>query len=769
VDTQGDAFLVAFSSATEALRAAGQAQDRLAEGPIRVRMGVHTGTPLLSDEGYVGQDLHKAARIAASAHGGQVVLSREARDRAGREFALTDLGEHRVKDFTDPVWIFQLGAGRFPPLRTISNTNLPRPASSFVGRTRELKEIVSLLRDGSRLVTLTGPGGTGKTRLSIEAAAELVPTFTGGVFWVGLATLTDPDLVIETVAQTLGAKDGLAEHIAARRMLLVLDNLEQIIGCGPLLASLVEACPNLALLVTSRALLLVRGEIPYAVPALAEPEAVGLFCARSGVERDADVEELCRRLDNLPLAIELAAARVRVLTPAQILERLSQRLDLFRGGRDADPRQATLRATIDWSYHLLDDQDQRLFAELSLFRGGFTLDAAEEVVGADLDGVQGLVEKSLLRRTGGRFWMLETIAEYAAERLVKRGEVNALRARLVTFLLSRYAEAPSWGDAAWIDSLEAERDNLREAMRWTIASKQADATLLLAAAFGALCHAHGPVSEGRAWLEEALRLGSQTSPPARVNALIEAASLAKAQGDLVRALSLGETSVSLAHTLEDPATLGRALVTLGIIVEDALDHERSETLLREALAVFRASGNGSEVRSTLGLLGFDAIARGDLAEAGSVLEEALALSREARDARGVLRSVGNLWYVLARQGRLGEALPLLQESVLVAHELSDLPALACQLEDVAAVAVELRRWERGAVMVGGAAAIMESTGHTFEPVQLRQHEGTVSALRRELGEDGLTASLHRGQQMSADELVTYTVEFVALALPTGAG
>src|SRR5207237_455079 len=243
---------------------------------------------------------------------------------------LADLGEHRVKDFSEPVWIFQLGEERFPPLKTISNTNLPRPASSFVGREREVSDLVELLQDGARLVTLSGPGGSVQTRLAIESAVELVPDFRNGVFWIGLAAIRDSALVAETVAQAVGARDGLAEQIGERELLLLLDNFEQVVQAAPELASLLESCPNLRLLVTSRELLRIRGEVEYPVPPLTQPEAVELFCARSQLERSDDVAELCRRLDNLPLAVELAAARASVLSPAQILERLSQRLELLR-------------------------------------------------------------------------------------------------------------------------------------------------------------------------------------------------------------------------------------------------------------------------------------------------------------------------------------------------------------------------------------------------------------------------------------------------------
>jgi hypothetical protein len=368
VDTQGDAFFFAFPEPSGALAAAQQMTEGLMAGPIQVRIGLHTGTPRLGQEGYVGSDVHFAARVAATGHGGQIVLSKATAELVRAE--LTDLGEHRLKDVAEPVAVYQLGTGSFPPLKTISNTNLPRPASSFVGRERELEEVRARIERGARLMTLTGPGGSGKTRLALEAAASLIPEYKAGVFWVGLASLRDPALLTETIAQTTGAKDGLAEHIGEREMLLLLDNLEQVIESAPALSQLVASCPNLTLLVTSRELLRVQGEVEYPVPPLASPEAVALFGERSGLDPSEEVAELCARLDNLPLAVELAAARTKALSPAQILERISGRLDLLKGGRDADPRQQTLRATVEWSYDLLSAEEQRLFARISV-----TLDA----------------------------------------------------------------------------------------------------------------------------------------------------------------------------------------------------------------------------------------------------------------------------------------------------------------------------------------------------------------------------------------------------------
>ena len=434
---------LAFPSAPGDAAAAQEITDALVSGPIGLRIGLHTGTPLVTDEGYVGDEVHIAARVAASGHGGQVLLSKSAWALVDG-LSVTDLGEHRLKDIEGSVSIYQLGDETFPPLKTISNTNLPRPVSSFIGRERELGHVRAKVEGGARLVTLTGPGGSGKTRLAVEAAATLVPEYKAGVSWVGLASLRDASLVADTIAQTIGAKEGLAPHIGEREMLLLLDNLEQVIEAAPHLSGLLQACPNLTLLCTSRELLRVKGEVEYSVPPLDSSEAVTLFCERSALEPSDEITELCDGLDDLPLAVELAAARTKVLSPAQILERLSHRLDLFRGGRDAEARQQTLRATIAWSYDLLSEGEQRVFRALSVFAGGCTLGAAEGVADADLDTLQSLAEKSLLRFSNERYWMLETMREYAAERLQAEPEAGEIFERHTRFYteLSKSAATP---------------------------------------------------------------------------------------------------------------------------------------------------------------------------------------------------------------------------------------------------------------------------------------------------------------------------------------
>jgi len=377
VDMQGDAFFVAFPTAPGALEAAREAREAL---EIPVRMGIHTGTPLQTNEGYVGADVHKAARIASAGHGRQILVSAATAALLGGE--LRDLGEHRLKDLSAPERIYQAGDGDFPPLKTLYRTNLPIPATPFLGRERELEEIGELLaRDDLRLLTLTGPGGTGKTRLALQAAAEAAEWYPDGVFWVPLAPLRDPALVLDAASQAVGATDGLQEHLADKRLLLLLDNFEHLIAAASELAPLLASCPNLRLLVTSRELLQLAPEQSYPVPPLEPEDGVQLFVARAkavkpAFEPDQAVPALCERLDNLPLALELAAARVRMLSPKQLLERLAQRLDLLKAGRGAEPRQQTLRATIEWSHELLEEDEQRLFARLAVFRGGCTLEAA---------------------------------------------------------------------------------------------------------------------------------------------------------------------------------------------------------------------------------------------------------------------------------------------------------------------------------------------------------------------------------------------------------
>jgi predicted ATPase len=758
VDTQGDAFFVAFARAGDAVAAAGEAQDALADGPVRVRIGVHTGEPAVTEEGYVGADVHRAARIMGAGHGGQVLLSETTQRLLDSTRELRDLGEHRLKDIDGPVVIFQLGPGRFPPLKTISNTNLPHPASSFVGREREVEEVASLLRDGARLLTLTGPGGTGKTRLAIEAASELLPGFKAGVFWVGLAPLRDPTLVTDEIARTLGAKDGVADHIAERELLLLLDNLEQVVDVAPQLASLVEACPNLKLLVTSRELLRVRGEVEYPVSPLADPEAVELFCARARAEPEEAVHELCRALDNLPLALELAAARAKVLSPSQILERLSDRLDLFKGGRDADPRQQTLRATIEWSHELLLAEEKLLFARLAVFPG-CTLESAEQVADADLDTLQSLVDKSLLRRTEDRFWMLETIREYATERLEESDEAEELELRHAEHFLALAEEAEPHlenevlgGGGEWLDRLERELDNFRAALDQLGASGETERALRLAGALSDLWASRGHVAEGRRRLESALR-ADKGPTAARAKALNGAADLAAVSGDPATMGLRAEEALALHRRLGDPRGAAESLQQLGYAVSEEGDWQRAQQLLQESVRLFRDLGDEQYALWTTRTLAWTYAESGDLDRARALYEDDLRRTRVFGSKSLEAALLGSLAWLAVSEGRVQDALPLLKQSLRIRRDLGDRVEIAMGLCSVARAITPLGKVRTAVRLISCFDGLREETGGG-EPWVARMNEETLATIRTELDEAAFDEEWEQGRSLTVDEAVS---------------
>ncbi len=625
VDTQGDAFFAVFVDAAGAVAAATEALNGLA---IPVRMGLHTGRPLLTEDGYVGIDVNLGARIAACGAGGQVLLSEAATGLIDAQ--VSDLGEHRLKDIVGPVRIFQLGEESFPPLKTISNTNLPRPASSFIGRETEVAAVQALLEGGARLVTVSGPGGSGKTRLAIEAAAGIVQDFRAGVFWVGLPALREADLVSQAIERVLGAGDDLASHIGEREMLLVLDNFEQVIEAAPQLGRLLSACPSLRLIVTSRERLRIDGEIDYRVPPLAGSEASELFCARSGQERDGTIDELCRRLDSLPLAVELAASRVSVLAPAQILERLSNRLDLFTGGRDADPRQTTLRATIEWSHDLLTQPEQALFARLAVFAGGCTLGAAEEIAAAALDTLQSLVEKSLVRHSDDRFWMLETIRDFALEQLAAAGEMDVAGLRHAQLYLA-VAESSGFAHDSRseerYDLVASELANLRAALQWSL-DADPGLGLQLAMALEFYWLAVSPF-EGRRWFEALLA----RTPDLRLE---------------VRA----------------PATkcLGGMIWIVG-------EWDEGRAYYDEASSFYRELGDASGIAIMHPRVAADLQRRGDLDQARILCNQALDRHRREGFEKGEAEALLILSYIARQEGNLEGAIELSDRSARLAQKV----------------------------------------------------------------------------------------------------
>ena len=732
VDTQGDAFFFAFPTAPGALAAAQAFTEALATGPIQVRVGLHTGTPLLTAEGYVGDDVHFAARVAATSHGGQIVLSAATAELV--ELELADLGEHRLKDIAQAVPIYQLGEGSFPPLKTISNTNLPRPASSFLGREAELEEVLSRIEGGARLLTLTGPGGTGKTRLALEAASTLVPEYKAGVFWVGLAALRDPALVTETIAQTLGAKDGLAEHVGERELLLLLDNFEQVVEAAPELSQLLQACPNLAFLVTSRELLRVQGEVEYPVPPLAQPEAIELFCARAQLEPSEEIAELCVRLDSLPLAVELAAARTKALSPAQILERLSGRLDLLRGGRDADPRQQTLRATIEWSYELLSEAEQELFARLSVFAGGCTLEAAEEVAEADLETLQSLVEKSLLRFSDERYWMLETIREYAGERLGDSVDSHELRRRHASHfrrLAGREdgilrAGEPEEGP---VGMLATEIDNLRAAVAFALDEGEPDVVRTITASLPMYWLMRGLYGEGRRWLERALAL-DQPEDDTKRRLLSALGTIAYAQGDHVAAISASDAAAELAGRLGGATERLDLLRELAVAAMRKGELHEAERLFSERLEAAIAVDNGVATSSCrLNLTNIaNRTGRHDRAEA--LLAENLPFVRSRGQARCEAYTLAGLAETAVHADRPAARIDDAVLGATRALQIDDRPLAVYCLDLIAATAAARGEAGRAAAILGATEVAREAMGTECDEDEEAVREYALSKMDR---------------------------------------
>jgi predicted ATPase/class 3 adenylate cyclase len=759
VDTQGDAFFYAFGDAEAAVGMADAGQRALADGPVRVRMGLHTGKPLLTDEGYVGEDVHLGARIAAAGHGGQVLLSEATRKLVQRQAA--DLGLHRLKDFAAPVAVFQLGSERFPPLKTLSNTNLPRPASTFVGRERELSEVVGLLCGDARLLTLTGAGGSGKTRLAIEAAAELVPEFKAGVHWVELASLNDPLLVPEAIARTLETRGRLADEIRHRELLLLLDNLEHVSDAAPELADLAEQCPNLRILVTSREVLRVRGEVAYAVPPLTEREAVDLFCARSSLRPDEAIAELCRRLDNLPLAVELAAARTSVLSPGQLLTRLSQRLDLLKGGRDAETRQQTLRAAIEWSYELLTPEEQRLFARLAVF-AGCTLDAAEQVADADLDVLQSLVDKSLLRYDEERFSMLETIREYASEQLGGSGAEEELRERHARFFLALAEEAEPQiigYSEAWLDRLESEHDNLRAALDHLTVAGAGEFVQALAGALARFWDERAHLAEGRRRLEAALLLDDRPTA-ARGKALNGAADMAVSMGDAAAARAWAAEALALHRDLGDAQRIATSEFLLGLALADEGEIAEAQKLFEDSTGRFQELGAETYVLVTVRMLAWMCYRLGDRERGLELHEDNLRRAQRLGTKQVEASTLDALAVIAVDDGRLDEAAAYLRASD-DGRDPSDRVGVARHLCRVAHVLAASGRADPAAALLACAEARLEEMGVASRPWLAEMNARTQADIAAELDHAALREARERGRDLDPDRALELAREALA--------
>ena len=762
VDTQGDAFFVAFPTAPGALRAAAVAQAGFAAGPVRVRMGIHTGTPLVAEEGYVGVDVNRAARIAACGHGGQVLVSASAAALLDPA-ELHDLGEHRLKDLSAPERIYQLGPETFPPLRSLYRTNMPIPATPFLGREHELADVVALLaREDARLLTLTGPGGTGKTRLGLQAAAEGADRQPDGVFWVPLAALRDPELVLAAAAQALGAKDSLAEHIGDKSLLLFFDNFEHVVGAAGGLSQLLAACPNLQLLVTSRELLRVPGEQAYPVPPLEPGDGTELFLARARAARpdfgaDEAVTELCARLEQLPLALELAAARVRVLSPRQLLERLSGRLDLLKAGRGVDARQQTLRATIEWSYELLDTGEQQLFSQLAVFAGGCTLEAAEEVCEADLDTLQSLVDKSLVRvREGDRFWMLETIREYASERLEQSAGADELRRRHAEHFLALAEEAEP-GVRIYapesLERLEREHDNVRAALDWLGTAGETQLVLRLAGSVEPFWFARGHFREGRRRLEAALRADARPTS-ARAWALTRAVELPGEGGDLAASNRPQiEEALALQREFGDLRGIAEATAALGYAVADGEgEWVQARALFEEAIRVAHEAGDEQLVLWVTRSLAWTYHSMGDRERARELHEENLARARVLGSDRVTATTLGALAIVAVDEGRLDDAFAMLDEGLRIDRDLGDEIRIAIDFVRYAAAHAHAGNAVTATRLVACYETLSEKLGAALTWVA-KINEETLAIVRAQLDETAFAEAWEEGQALTISEAI----------------
>jgi predicted ATPase/class 3 adenylate cyclase len=717
--TVGDAVQAAFSTAPAALAAAVAAQRALlgeewgGSDPLRVRMALHAGEAVSDERGdYLAAPLNRLARLLSIGSGGQILVSQAvqqlSRDDLPDGATLRDLGEHRLRDLLEPERVFQLVhpglPAEFPPLGSLDvhPHNLPRQPTPFVGRESEVAAVAALLRrDDTHLVTLIGPGGTGKTRLALQTAADLLDDFPDGVFFVELAPLADPLLVPGAIAAALGLpddgkrrpRDALREHLRDKRLLLVLDNFEHLLDAAIIAGEVLADGADVKVLATSRAPLRLRAERHYPVPGLSLPsrdddilgaEAVRLFVERAQAAQPDFaltaksaplVAEIARRLDGLPLAIELAAARVRLLPPAALLARLDQRLPLLTGGpRDAPARQQTLRDTIAWSHDLLSPDDQMLFRRLGVFAGGCTLEAAEAIC-ADASvtdvfaGLAILADQSLLRQVasageGPRFVMLETVAEYAREQLAASGDGPVLRRRHADFFLALAESArehiATAEQAVWLDRVEADHPNLRAALEWSLAHDDGGIALELASRLGAFWSLRGHLREGRDWLERALTV--EGPPAARLRAMFEASNLAYQIGDNRGATAMAEAALTLAQEIGDETRIADARQTLAhsLFVEGEAD--RPEALLKEAVASHQQAGDALGAASAMTTLAQVLEVRGETAAARALIEDALAAYRAAGQTENVAWCTFLLAGLARDEGDGDEALALMQEA-----------------------------------------------------------------------------------------------------------
>ncbi|HZR94461.1 MAG TPA: BTAD domain-containing putative transcriptional regulator [Gaiellaceae bacterium] len=778
VDTQGDALFAAFPTAPGAVAAALEAQRELAREPTRARVGLHTGTPHVTRTGYAGLDVHRGARIAAAAHGAQILASAATAELLGDAVGLRDLGRYRLKDLPDVEHLYQVGDGEFPPPRALHRTNLPVAATPFLGREAEVAAVRSLLeREDVRLLTLTGPGGTGKTRLALRAVEGAGDDLPGGVWWIPFPAVRDAELVLPTIAKALDVPlrpgqpvaDAVAAALERAPIVLVLDSVEHLL---PQFATELSSLPSLGqatVLVTSRERLRLAGEHVYVVTPMTPPDAVELFRARTAqrgvvVDDDESVAELCERLDHLPLAIELAAARAPLFTPRQLLERVSERLHLFVGGRDADPRQQTLQATMAWSYDLLVERERRLFARLAAFVGGCSYDAAEAVCDADPDTLQSLIEKSLLRRRDGdepRYWMLETIREYATLRLGAEPDHDDVAARHTAYYLDLAERAGlelAEGDStrwSWLDRLDADVANLRAMLR-RLDEVGSDEERGRAAAALWRYWVSRDVGEGLSWLRQAAALSLPDVVRARV--LHGLTAIAIRLGELEVAEDAARERIELHRRLGDDRGSAESQVLLGSVaavgVELAPDVRAA---LESAVAYGREAGETTILAGALSTLGYVALREGRIDDALASSREAARLWRRLNRDDQVAVALINVASALVAAGELDRARTTLQRGLRLAVSLGDRDHVAYCLDGFAAADVAAHDFRRAALLLGAADAVRAAAGTRREPFEEEVNERTHATVREALGAEYLDAVLD-GANRTLEDVVELVLE-----------
>jgi predicted ATPase/class 3 adenylate cyclase len=877
--TIGDAFCAAFAAPTDAIHATLIAQHALYSeqwpqelGQIKVRMALHTGEVYSQEGDYFGPPVNRVARLLSAGYGGQTLISEVtyglSRDALPAGVAVKDLGEHRLKDLARPEHIFEIVSpglpSEFPPLKTLGNhsNNLPVQPNPLIGREKEMAHIVGLLgRRDVRLVTLTGPGGSGKTRLSLHVGADLLDGFPDGVWLVELAALREPALVVPTIAAVLGLKeaggtpilDTLKEHLRDKKLLLVLDNFEQVVGAALHVGQLLSNSPDLKVLVTSRAPLRINGEKEYPVAPLALPpdsrqghlpplerltqyEAVRLFIDRAtDIKPDFQVTndnapavaQICVRLDGLPLAIELAAARIRLLSPQAMLSRLQNRLKLLTGGgRDRTARQQTLRGAIDWSYDLLVEGEKQLFRRMAAFNGGRTLEALVAVCNFDghlhidvLEGVEALLSNNLLQQREGsdgepRFWMLETLHEYAREKLEESGEASELHREHALYFtrLAEEAEQHLKGkqQADWLNRLEDEHDNIRAALRWAKETGESgnaeniELGLRIGGAIWLFWQVRGYLNEGRSQLSELLERAaneaSQTGPQAlhtpapptmpqensaraerlaayRAKALNAAGNLAWGQGDLTTARSLHEASLCIRQEIGDKRGIANSLNNLGIVTYWQGDFTTSRSLQEASLSIKREIGDMRGIGSSLVNLATVAKAQGDYAAARSRGEESLMIHREFGNSRTVAISLELLGSLALDQGDYVSAHALYKESLALRQEIGDKRGIGISLAGLAALAVARTQdqdeegtgstgrtastahveAQRGTRLLGAVESLLEAIGAVLESHDRLVHEQSMASASALLGHAEFERLLQEGRAMSMEQAIEYAL------------